>query len=65
MIALPAIIIYQTINFHHYIVDSIIWKARKKPMREALGLKGASKNPLCLPCSDRIRERRGKDRGWP
>jgi hypothetical protein len=38
-IALPAIIIYQTINFHHYIVDSIIWKARKKPMRETLGLK--------------------------
>jgi len=39
MIALPAIIIYQTINFHHYIVDGVIWKARKKPMREALGLK--------------------------
>ena len=38
-IALPAIIIYQAINFHHYIVDGIIWKARKKPMREALGLK--------------------------
>ena len=37
-IALPAIIIYQTINFHHYIVDGLIWKARKKPMRKTLGL---------------------------
>lgn len=24
------IILYQTINFHHYIVDSLIWKAREK-----------------------------------
>ena len=37
-IALPTIIIYQTINFHHYIVDGLIWKARKKPMRKTLGL---------------------------
>lgn len=38
-LGLPSlIIIYQTINFHHYIVDSLIWKARKKPMRETLGL---------------------------
>lgn len=33
-----ALIIYQTINFHHYIVDSIIWKLRKKPIRANLGL---------------------------
>jgi hypothetical protein len=33
-----ALIIYQTINFHHYIVDSIIWKLRKKRMRANLGL---------------------------
>ena len=38
-IGLPSlIIIFQTLNFHHYIVDGIIWKARKKPMRETLGL---------------------------
>ena len=24
------IVIFQTVNFHHYIVDSMIWKARKK-----------------------------------
>lgn len=30
--SLPAITlaVYQTINFHHYIVDGIVWKARKK-----------------------------------
>lgn len=33
-----AVIFYQAINFHHYIVDSLIWKARKKPMQETLGL---------------------------
>ncbi|NRB40117.1 MAG: hypothetical protein HRU20_16905 [Pseudomonadales bacterium] len=33
-----AILIYQTINFHHYIVDSLIWKVRKKPMQETLDL---------------------------
>jgi hypothetical protein len=32
------LIIYQTINFHHYIVDSIIWKLRKKPIRQTLGI---------------------------
>jgi hypothetical protein len=26
------IIIYQAINFHHYIVDSVIWKGRKAPI---------------------------------
>ena len=37
-IAVPAIVIYQTINFHHYIVDGLIWKARKAPMQKTLGL---------------------------
>jgi hypothetical protein len=32
------IIVYQTLNFHHYIVDSLIWKARKAPMQKTLGL---------------------------
>lgn len=32
------IIIYQTVNFHHYIVDSLIWKLRSKPVRDNLGL---------------------------
>lgn len=34
----PLIIIYQTINFHHYIVDSMIWKVRKPKMQKTLGL---------------------------
>lgn len=33
-----AVIVYQTINFHHYIVDGIIWKIRKKPIQDNLGL---------------------------
>ena len=37
-----AIIVYQAVNFHHYIVDSIIWKVRKKPMRKTLKLDEAS-----------------------
>ncbi len=38
-LGLPSlIIIYQAINFHHYIVDSLIWKARKAPMQKTLGL---------------------------
>jgi len=32
-ITVAALVIYQTINFHHYIVDSIIWKLRKKSIR--------------------------------
>jgi len=35
------VIIYQAINFHHYIVDSLIWKVRKKPLRQTMGLKEA------------------------
>ncbi len=34
------ILIYQTINFHHYIVDSVIWKVRKKSIRTTMGLSG-------------------------
>jgi hypothetical protein len=44
LIALPAmslplaLVAYQTINFHHYIVDSVIWKVRKPQIRSTLGL---------------------------
>ena len=33
---LAALIVYQTINFHHYIVDSKIWKVRKKSIQKTL-----------------------------
>jgi hypothetical protein len=33
-----ALIVYQTINFHHYIVDSMIWKMRRKPVQKTLGI---------------------------
>ncbi|MBY6205081.1 hypothetical protein [Halomonas denitrificans] len=37
--AIPlTIVFYQAINFHHYIVDSLIWKLRRKPIRERLGI---------------------------
>lgn len=39
-VAMLIIIIYQAFNFHHYIVDSIIWKARKKSNREVLNIEG-------------------------
>jgi hypothetical protein len=32
------IVLYQIVNFHHYIVDSRIWKVRKEPIRNTLGL---------------------------
>jgi hypothetical protein len=32
------IVLYQIVNFHHYIVDSRIWKVRKEPIRRTLGL---------------------------
>ena len=39
VVGLPLLVlIYQTVNFHHYIVDSLIWKVRKKRMRETLDL---------------------------
>jgi hypothetical protein len=43
-VALPAttlplaLIAYQTLNFHHYVVDSVIWKVRKPQMRKNMGL---------------------------
>lgn len=30
------LIFYQTMNFHHYIVDAVIWKVRKKPIQKTL-----------------------------
>lgn len=30
--------IYQAINFHHYIVDGVIWKLRRPPLQRTLGL---------------------------
>jgi hypothetical protein len=44
IVSLPAttlpltLIAFQTINFHHYIVDSVIWKVRKPQLRQNLGL---------------------------
>jgi hypothetical protein len=32
------VIVYQTINFHHYIVDALIWKLRRKEVRAKLGV---------------------------
>ena len=32
------IVVYMTINFHHYIVDSQIWKLRKRPLLQTLKL---------------------------
>jgi hypothetical protein len=37
--ALPLVVVaYQVINFHHYVVDSVIWKVRKKALRQNLGV---------------------------
>jgi hypothetical protein len=37
--ALPLMVVaYQVINFHHYIADAVIWKMRRKPVRETLGI---------------------------
>jgi hypothetical protein len=35
-IPLAAMVVYQTINFHHYIVDSVIWKVRRKNIQQTL-----------------------------
>ena len=32
------IILFQTANFHHYIVDGLIWKSRRKPEQRSLRL---------------------------
>lgn len=40
-VTLPLFLVtYQTINFHHYVVDGLIWKVRKKPLQKTLGLAG-------------------------
>jgi hypothetical protein len=31
-------VVYQAINFHHYVVDAIIWKVRKKTLRQHFGI---------------------------
>ena len=37
--ALPLFLVaYQTINFHHYVVDGLIWKVRRKKLRSNLGI---------------------------
>ena len=36
--AMPVIVIYMTVNFHHYIVDGVIWKLRRKPLQRTLGI---------------------------
>lgn len=35
---IAVIVVYQSINFHHYIVDSVIWKLKKKPVRAVIGI---------------------------
>ncbi len=37
-IPLATIFVYQAINFHHYLVDGLIWKVRKKKMQKILGI---------------------------
>jgi len=36
------LIVFQAINFHHYVVDSLIWKVRKPALQQTLGLPGAT-----------------------
>lgn len=36
------IVLYQIVNFHHYIVDSTIWKVRKPKMQKTLGLESGN-----------------------
>jgi hypothetical protein len=33
-------IAFQAINFHHYLVDAVIWKVRRKPVRQNFGITG-------------------------
>ena len=34
MTVLPLVLVtHQTVNFHHYIVDALIWRSRRKPMK--------------------------------
>ena len=37
--SLPVMAIaFQAINFHHYLVDALIWKVRRKPVRQNFGI---------------------------
>ncbi len=36
------LILFQAVNFHHYVVDSFIWKLRKAPLQTVLGLPPAA-----------------------
>ena len=41
--ALPMlIVVYQVINFHHYVVDGVIWKVRKPQLQRNLGIAPSS-----------------------
>lgn len=31
-------IVFQAVNFHHYLVDAVIWKVRRKPVRQNFGI---------------------------
>lgn len=33
-------IAFQAVNFHHYLVDAVIWKIRRKPVRQNFGIAG-------------------------
>jgi hypothetical protein len=37
-----ALMAYQSINYHHYVVDTFIWKSRRPKVREELGLEAAA-----------------------
>lgn len=34
------IVLYQIVNFHHYVVDALIWKGRQAPVRQTAGSAG-------------------------
>lgn len=37
-VPVASVVAYQTINFHHYVVDGLIWKVRKPRLQETLAL---------------------------
>ncbi|MFC4700272.1 hypothetical protein ACFO4O_08905 [Glaciecola siphonariae] len=41
MISAVNILVFQSLNFHHYVVDSFIWKVRKKKHQEVMQLRQA------------------------
>jgi len=36
--ATTGLVVYQMVNYHHYIVDSLIWKVRKPKIRRNMGI---------------------------